>query len=111
MAPKVDLDVPAYCAETPETAAERAPRILEMLDDADTVDRVDGGYRFRLPGEQPSLVRAAEFALSERACCPMIDFTLAFSGPEEPVELTLRAPEQVLADIHETFELDERFGL
>lgn len=111
MTPKVDLDVPAYCAETTQGAAERAPRVIEMLEDADTVDRVDGGYRFVLPGEQPSLVRAAEFALSERTCCPMIDFTLTFSGPEDPVELTLRAPEQVLADIHETFDLDERFEL
>lgn len=111
MTPKVDLDVPAYCAETAEGAAERAPGILEMLDEAKTVDSLDDGYRFVLPGEGGALKRAAEFALAERACCPMIDFTLAFSGPDEPVEMILRAPEQVLADMHETFELDERFEL
>lgn len=107
----VDLEVPDYCGETPESVQRRVPNVTEMLDRARGVDAVEEGFCFTFPGDADTLETVARFALRERACCPMGTFELAFGGPDEPVRLTVRAPEPMREDMRETLGLDERFEL
>jgi hypothetical protein len=111
MTPEPELDIPDYCGETPEAAMERKPNIVEMLDRAHGVEQTDSGHRFRFPGEDETLELVTHFALNERVCCPMAEFTLAFSGDEHPVELTVEGPDAMVGDMRETFEMSDRFDL
>ncbi len=53
------------------------------------VERVDGGYAIRLPGDDETFRAVAEWALLERRCCPFIAFSVSFGDAGEPLSVAL----------------------
>lgn len=100
-------EIPAYCGLTEDEIEDRQPRVEALLDRLEDVEELERGYRFTFPGQRETFDQVAAFAANERVCCPMLDFEIAFSGPEEPIELAMTAPEGMDAD----FKRDVREGL
>lgn len=105
-----DVDIPDYCELTADELEERKPRVEAMLERLREVEELERGYRFTFPGDPETLELVTTFARNERACCPMADFELAFSGAEEPIVFSMQAPEdshpEMKQDIHEGLRID-----
>jgi len=63
------------------------------------VERANGGYAVRLPGDDETLRAVAEWVLLERRCCPFISFSISFGDAGQPLRVALTgdaAVEEVL---------------
>jgi hypothetical protein len=63
------------------------------------VERANGGYAVRLPGDDTTFRAVAEWVLLERRCCPFISFSISVGDAGQPCRVALTgdaAVEEVL---------------
>jgi hypothetical protein len=68
---------------------------------AEEIRELPDGYAFRLPPDDDTLLKTAEFISLERLCCPFLGFALKVEPEGGPVWLRLTGREGVKAFIRE----------
>ncbi|MCE7947929.1 MAG: hypothetical protein DYG88_10920 [Chloroflexi bacterium CFX4] len=72
-------DTPLVCKPNAIPASQQAHYAYlrqQLFAEGQAIQPLADGYRFRLPADAETLVRAAEFISLERLCCPFLSFRL-----------------------------------
>jgi hypothetical protein len=84
-------DTPIVCTPNAIPASQRARYAnlrQQLFAQAQAIQPLEDGYRFRLPSDAETLVMAAEFISLERLCCPFLSFQLEVTPSEVWLALT-----------------------
>lgn len=86
------------CDLTAIAPAEREPHVAtikQVLASVQEVRELPQGYALRLLPDSAVLLKATEFILRERLCCPFLNFALELEAGSGPCWLRLTGPEGV----------------
>lgn len=75
--------------------------VKQLMPKAKVVEQEDG-YVLTWTDDPSAYGKLIEFVGYERRCCPFLNFELRFSGPADPVSLTLHGTAEAKALIKET---------
>lgn len=80
----------------------------ELFSGLQAIEELSDGYAVRLADDPGAIVKASEFIVLEKLCCPFLNFALEVTSESGPVWLRLTGREGVKAFIRE--EINELLG-
>jgi hypothetical protein len=86
-------DLPIVCTLTPsDLHARRETLIPGLVSQAEQVDAVQDGYRFRFAATGDVLSAITQTIEAERHCCQFLKFELSVEPARGPITLTITGP-------------------
>jgi hypothetical protein len=79
---------------------------MDLLDEGRLAGELEDGYELAFPESHDRAMRLTELIVSERYCCPFLDFELAFG--QDGILLRIRGPEGTKQFIGEQFSAASR---
>jgi len=86
-------DLPVACSLSPEALRARREGLLaELLQRAESAQRLPDGLRLRFAASSDILARIATAVEAERLCCRFLQFRITVEPDEGPIKLELHGP-------------------
>ena len=86
------MDLPIACTLNDHQRRDRESALRSLLGGAERVERLPGGISLRFAGDRPWLLRIAELATLERACCRFLRFEVDAEPDLGPIWLRVSGP-------------------
>lgn len=87
-----DIDV-ACSLSSPEFRQREATLLAEFKSKVTSIEELQNGFAFRIPGDEKSLRLAADLMVAERHCCTFFTFQLTAEAKRGPLTMRITGPE------------------